>query len=126
MKIASTIQNFKKLKYKKLIVVFGIADNKDYTAIVPQITEVADHLFITRPQIAQRKCAHPLEIFNLLNKEEKSRAEIMLDPFRALEEAKKMARKDDLILVTGSLFLAGDLRTLWYPAEWVLSHRRSF
>ena len=125
VKIASTIQNLKKLKYRRLIVVFGIAHNKDYADIVPQITKVADYIFITRPQIAQRKCAHPLEIFNLSG-EEKIKAEIILDPFRALEEAKKIANKDDLILVTGSLFLAGDLRTLWYPAEWVLSHRRSF
>ena len=126
IKISSTIQNLKKIKYSRLIVVFGIAENKDYSNIVPQITEVADYVFITRPQIVQRKCAHPLEIFDLLNVQEKTRAEIVLDPFRALSEAKNMARKDDLILVTGSLFLAGDLRTLWCSAEWVLSHRRSF
>ena len=129
-KIAKTTQRkgteSKKIKYERLIVVFGIAENKDYANIIQQITEVADYIFITRPQIAQRKCAHPSEIFGLLNNEEKSRAEIMLDPFRALSEAKKMACKGDLILVAGSLFLAGDLRTLWYPADWVLSHRRSF
>jgi len=41
------------------------------------------------------------------------RPTIIRDPFQALDHALKLARENDAVFVTGSLYLVGDLRTYW-------------
>ena len=46
-------------------------------------------------------------------------------PHDALGAALTRLRKYDLLLITGSIFLAGELREYWYPEEGILKKRRS-
>jgi dihydrofolate synthase/folylpolyglutamate synthase len=41
------------------------------------------------------------------------RAEVVSDPIMAFERALELASPDDVIFVTGSLYLVGDLRRYW-------------
>lgn len=126
-KIKSTVDNLKKITFRKLYLLISIADNKNHASILQQIIPLADHVFFTRFQNVERKCAHPKELLkksrNFLKRG--VRPKIFLDPEQALSEAIRFARADDLILVTGSFFLAGELREQWYPEEWILEHRKS-
>ena len=45
---------------------------------------------------------------------------------QALEKAFESAGKNDLILVTGSFYLAGELRKKWISEKRILKRRRSF
>jgi dihydrofolate synthase/folylpolyglutamate synthase len=126
-KIKTTIENLKGLSFKKLYLIIGIADNKDHASILKQIVPLADHIFFTRFQNVERKCAHPKALLEksgiFLRKE--IQPKIFLDPEQALSEAMRLAHADDLILITGSFFLVGELREYWYPEEWVLRRKRS-
>ena len=42
------------------------------------------------------------------------------DPLRAIETALEWAGPDDVVLVTGSLYLVGNIRERWYPTERIL------
>lgn len=127
-KIASTVSNIKKTKFNKLRLVIGLAKNKDLDSILSQIIPLADTVVATRFQLLGRDCAHPVTIIDQSRRYLKSTAKtnLSLDPFMALDYALAGAKPDDLVLVTGSFYLTGDLRRRWYPEEWVLSHRRSF
>lgn len=126
-KIKTTIENLKGFSFKKLYLIIGIADNKDHASILRQIVPLADYIFFTRFQNKERKCAHPTELLrkseHLFKKEAQSK--IYLDSWQALSDAIRLAHADDLILITGSFFLVGELRERWYPEEWILGHRKS-
>jgi dihydrofolate synthase / folylpolyglutamate synthase len=127
-KIKTTIDNLKRLKFRKLYLIIGIADNKDPISILEQIIPEADHVFFTRFQNKDRQCAHPKE---LLVKSKRclktgAKSEIYLDAESALSCALRLANHTDLILVVGSFFLAGELRKRWYSEEMVLQRRKSF
>lgn len=121
-KVRSTIENLKQLNFRKLYLIIGTADNKDKVSMLEQIVPLADRLLFTRFQIKDRKCAHPKELRALSKKYLKRGAgtEMFLDPEQALSEARRLARPQDLILVVGSFFLAGELRKNWIPEELIL------
>lgn len=127
-KIKTTIDNLKQLKFRKLYLIIGIADNKDHISILEQIIPEADHILFTRFQNKDRKCAHPKELLVKSGQYFKKGAEseIYLDPGIALTKALKLTKSDDLILIVGSFFLSGELRKRWYSEDRVLEKRKSF
>ena len=48
-----------------------------------------------------------------------------MDPNQALDRARKESKPDDLILVCGSFYLAGELRKNWFDKEYILKNRKS-
>jgi dihydrofolate synthase/folylpolyglutamate synthase len=127
-KIRTTIENLKKRTFDKLHVIIAIADNKDHISILEQIIPEADHIYFTRFQNRNRACSHPKELLVTSKQYVKKRTtlEIFLDAESALRKALQCAGPQDLILVVGSFFLAGELRTYWYPEHVVLKKRTSF
>lgn len=126
IKIQSTIEHLRERQFKKLFLIIGIADNKDHLAMLEQIVPFADTVFFTRFQLGSRPCASPKKLFALSREYMKAGAtsRILLDPMCALQIALKDAGPEDCILVTGSFFLAGDLRQHWVPEETILQNRR--
>lgn len=116
---------FQKRKCQWVVLEVGLADNKDSKAILEQIIPLADHVYFTRFQIKDRKCAHPKALLASSKQylKKSARARIPLDPWLALSETLKIADKKDLILVTGSFFLVGELRKRWITEERILKNR---
>ena len=127
-KIKSTIDNLGKIKYKKMHLVIGIADNKDHLSILKQIIPKADSVFFTRFGNKDRKCAHPKDLVAKSKRylRKNTKTSVRLDPEVALSQALDIAKSGDVILVAGSFFLAGELRGRWYPKDWILENRKSF
>ncbi len=128
-KIASTISNLRGLPYGRLIVVTGIADlKKDNKAILEPLAQVADKMILTSFAEGDRIGVNPKALLPLVTKFKKRSTSVMveIDPDKALNKAIKSAKTADCILVTGSFFLAGKLRTRWYPEERILRSRKSF
>ncbi len=127
-KIKSTVENLKKISYRKLHLVLGVAENKNYQDILSQIIPFVNNLYLTRFQTKERKAAQPKELARLSKKYLKKAAKIkvFLDPNEAFLAATKNASPRDLILVTGSFFLAGEIRQLFIPEEQILKKRVSF
>ena len=108
--------------YKKLLVILGIMENKDVKGIIKALQKVADKIFITRVNVSGRHAAEPSKIYELCH-QSGLKAEVVLWPDDALDMAVKEAGPKDLILVTGSLFLAGKIREKWLPEEQIVLGR---
>jgi|TARA_Y100000310_G_scaffold186388_1_gene186536 dihydrofolate synthase/folylpolyglutamate synthase len=96
------IKELKNLKYKKLILVLGFSDDKDIQKISGMIKPIASRIIITKSK--NERAAEPELIKKYFKK-----PIILKSPKKALNYAKKIAKKEDLILVTGSIFLVGEL-----------------
>ena len=92
-------------KYKKLILVIGISSDKDLKGICAQLYGLADEIVLTK---ANNPRATPPEILAGYFKGKK--VYITNNVKEAREKTKAIAKKKDLILVTGSLFVAGEFR----------------
>lgn len=108
-KIRYTAQRLKSLMFKKLHLVVALAANKERSILnaIP-----ADFIYPTRFQNPERQCMNLGGLYT--------------DSHQALDAALKAASPDDAILITGSFYLAGELRTRWYPEEHILIHRSPF
>lgn len=99
-----------------------------WDVICLRIIFLADSVFITRFLIREREAFPPAELAKISTTIKKPETELRVfhDPYPALSTALQSSDARDLILVTGSLFLAGELRKHWISEEYILSHRRSF
>ncbi len=90
----------KSLKYDKLVIIFGVMKNKDYTTMIKNLPKY-NKLILTKPKI--NRSADPHTIKNLCHD-----AIIIEDVAEAYTNAKKIASESDLILICGSCYLAGE------------------
>lgn len=127
-KIRSSVENLKKYSYKKLHLVVAFKGEKDVETMLSDIAPHADHIYATRFQLPTLECADPVSVARTAQKYTMRGAvvNVYLDPTTALAAARSAATSEDLILVTGSFYLAGELRRGWFSDEWVVENRRSF
>lgn len=127
-KIRATAMAMKALNVQRIFLLFGCAENKDASPMLEAIVPLASTILVTRFQTAHRKAAHPAVLAQQIKKYARRGATIITryDPHEALAEARRRAGSRDAIVVTGSFFLAGELRAHWYPESVVLQKRRSF
>ena len=91
-------------KYRKLILVLGVSDDKDIPGICRTLNPLADEIILTRA--ATSRAAEPKRLSGYFKRK--------LYLTQSVKEAKllsgRIAHKEDLILVTGSLFVLGEYR----------------
>lgn len=125
-KMQSTAENWKSTKViGKRILIIGMASNKDMEETLKHIAPNADIIFVTRFLSSFRKAMEPSDIKRTIKRYSHKKIIVMLDPISAFAEAVKIASKKDAILVTGSFYLAGDIRSLYYPESYILKKRKS-
>ncbi len=107
-KMRNTAQKLQQLTFDKLHLVVALAANKE-----KNILDVirADYTYPTRFENHERKC------MNLGG---------YTDANQALDAALSAAKTEDAILITGSFYLAGELRKRWITEETILKKRKSF
>lgn len=129
IKMKAALEGLRTLSHKKLHLVFGMGSiSPDSKKMLPVIVPRADSIVVAGSGDMKRKLAHPEAVSKLVRTYAKKGARVSAcdDPCAAFDRAIEGAGKDDCILVTGSFFLAGELRKRWFSEEWVLEHRRSF
>ena len=105
--ISALISSIKKLfKYRKLISVFGISSDKDVKGVSSRLEALSDIMILTRAKDNLR--AKDTAALKANFKKPELVLEESNNADEAIEKALKLADKEDLILVTGSLFLVGD------------------
>ena len=92
----------KTLEYDKLFIIFGVSRNKEYDQMIQLLPE-HEELIFTQSTIARR-----LSIDDIPDDVDCIK---IRDPMEALQHAKSLAGKKDLILICGSIFLIGDIKT---------------
>jgi dihydrofolate synthase/folylpolyglutamate synthase len=98
-----------KSAYRRLVLVVGILSDKDYRGILAELVPLADHVIVTRPQYSRAMDVQALasEISGL------HRAVVTTETVgHAIVKAREVSADDDLILVTGSLYVVGDARAV--------------
>jgi folylpolyglutamate synthase/dihydropteroate synthase len=85
-----------------------------------------DTLYITRFSNAHRPCVNPKEIIDFSkNLIPEDKIFFFSDQIQAFNTAKENLKENDILLVTGSFYLAGDIRKLYCSEEKILEQRNS-
>ena len=95
-----------------------------FPIIVPQ----ADNIIVTSLKNGLRTLTNvgAISFFAKNYKRRDVVLESITDPHQALKQVLSKALKDDCILVTGSFFLAGELREEYFTEKYILEERKSF
>jgi len=91
--------------YERLILILGILSDKNIQEILDIITPIADEIIVTKSH-NERACS-PSKLKEMISKKEVVVKDEISD---ALNHAKKVAKKQDLICITGSLFTVGEAK----------------
>ena len=124
-KLSTTLLNLEKCDYKKLWLIVGFVDDKEFSNELDTLIQKSDHIISTRFQIKDRKAFPPHLLARELQKKTKKKVGSYLDPHSALEYVLGRMKSNDALLVTGSFFLAGELRKHWIPEHQILKRRKS-
>lgn len=96
-------------RYSRVILIIGMLDDKDQSA-VSLLEPYTDMVIVTRPFSARA------ENWDLLTEYFQQQAKVILllnEPTEAVQKALDLASATDLILVTGSLYLIGQIRQMF-------------
>jgi dihydrofolate synthase/folylpolyglutamate synthase len=94
------VNEIKKLDYKNLIIVFGVLKDKDYKKMLWLLKPLAKEIILTKPN-------HPDRALDPYKMEDGLK--VVEDIKTAVENAKSLAGENDLVLVTGSIFVVGEV-----------------
>jgi len=98
-------QNF---KYKRLILVLGISNDKDIKGICSQFYDLAEEVILTKAN--NPRATEPEVLASYFN----GKTVLITNNVKeAKAKAISLAQKEDLILVTGSLFVVGEAREIF-------------
>lgn len=114
-KITATVNTLRTLSpaNSHLHLVVGFSGNKNTGEIIKTLASLGPKSIApTRfTKNIFRKCANPNEIAKQFKKlVPKAKVEFFIDPLEAYDWSRKQAKKDDILLVTGSIFLGGEIR----------------
>jgi dihydrofolate synthase/folylpolyglutamate synthase len=108
--LAKALKN--EFSYKRLILIFGVLNDKDYRSMLKKLVPLVDRLIITKPDTV--RAMPPEEIAAVAQKwQYHNRIEVAESPHEALKRALSIAGSDDMICVTGSLYLVGEMKRIF-------------
>jgi dihydrofolate synthase/folylpolyglutamate synthase len=93
--------------YGRLILIFGVLKDKNYGAMLRKLAPLADTIIVTRPK--EERALQPDALRSVAHHYNKN-VEVIDDSRQALLHAVRLARAHDLICVTGSLYLVGEIK----------------
>jgi len=108
--LSDTIKN---LTDKKITLLFSMLSDKNVFSFLSNIKDIVDKLVITTVPNSYSRALNPYEIYNtarLFFKE--SMIDVIENPRKAYFDTKDSLKEDDILLITGSLYLVGFVRSL--------------
>jgi dihydrofolate synthase/folylpolyglutamate synthase len=102
----------KEFKYHHLILLIGVLKDKDVKSILHLLATLADHIILTRPH--HDRAAPPALLKEALGQNGK-RVEVIEDLKAAIKRGRTLAKGEDLLCITGSLYTVGEARAYFYP-----------
>lgn len=101
----------KVFKYKKLILVFGVSKDKNVRGMLKEMLPICDSIVLTKSKVLNR-ALEPAKIKEEILNAEHTIKDIILtyNTEEALSRALSIASPEDLVLITGSLFIVGEVK----------------
>jgi dihydrofolate synthase/folylpolyglutamate synthase len=96
---------------RRRILVFATTRDKDYRGLIRQLVPAFDTLIFTR-YLDNPRAVPAEELCGYLSAISERQAHLAPDPYSAWKLARRLSHPHDLIVVTGSFFLVGELREL--------------
>jgi len=112
--------------YNRLILVLGMLEAKTVEPIMQALAPLADEVVTTYPKVKGKPAILAEDLADLARAAGVSRVEAEPVPLAALERGLALAGPDDLVLVTGSLYLIGMVRSHWHSVEEIITQRTMF
>ena len=113
--------------FERLVFVLGTLIDKDFGGMAEVFAPVGDKFFVTLPPAsAPRPVLAPHVFARVLEESGAERVETRIDTWGALDDALDEAGENDLIVITGSMFLAGELRRRWVSEERIVESGSAF
>lgn len=106
---------------KKITAIVGGIVNKEISGILKELVPYIDVLIGTAPNVPGKPAVPPGEIAATVGQLPTSKISSIFandNVTQAVERARSLASKEDLILITGSLYLVGEAREIWYPRSY--------
>ncbi len=126
-KVRFSLKKLKNIKYNRLFIIFGASHTKDALGMLDLISDYTKDIILTFTDSFRGKSFSIKDMKNHINDNYPDiNVSIILNPHKAMSILEGKIRKDDLILVIGSLYLSGDIRKRWYSEEYILNNRKSF
>ena len=97
-------------KYHKVILIFALSADKEIGKIISSVITMADIIIFTRT--SHPRLMDPEGFVRYLPNDSNKTFLIEPDYTKALSMARRLAQADDLIIITGSFYLAGPVREL--------------
>lgn len=103
--IESLVESLKHYTADRITIVMGVGRQKDLNSIVKLMSQTGHPIILTGTPFKGR---NQFELRKVLNGDN---LEVLVDPFHALEHAKSGFGPKDMVVITGSLYLVGLLRS---------------
>lgn len=105
----------------KRIVVAGLLEAKQGDEMIPSLIPVTDVLIATSPKVLAKDAMVTSEIEQFARNAGFD-GEVILEPepLAAIQRAIELAEAGDAVVVTGSLYLVGNIRERWFPEAAIL------
>ena len=95
--------------YDKLTLVLGILSDKDILSMLPTIVPLADTVITTKSN--NNRACEPSDLKGMITKLDNKKEVIVKEKIKdAIDYAKSVSKKKDIICVTGSLFTVGEAK----------------
>lgn len=118
-KVASLVRNLDVLyPNRRRILVFGALESKSYEEMLDLLIPGTSMLIATAPHVFAKPSITASDI--AAHAPEGVPVQAIDDPMSATRVAIEMAGPEDIVVVTGSLYLVGNVREHWYPTESIL------
>ncbi|MBD8500792.1 bifunctional folylpolyglutamate synthase/dihydrofolate synthase [Paenibacillus arenosi] len=101
-------------RYDKCHIMMGMLSTKHHRDVLRHILPLATTLIVTEPNFRKKQDAEALaDLAQEMLQQESNKPEIIVEPdwHKALDRLKGMTAKDDLAVVTGTLYLISDVRS---------------
>lgn len=109
---------------RRLVVVFGVLESKNYAEMWRELAPLASALVATAPKVLAKPPVEAADIAALASPD--LPVWIEEDPLDAISRAIDVAGPEDAILVTGSLYLVGNIRERWFSTADILEQGSSW
>lgn len=112
---------------RRFLFVVGTIGDKDQEGLAQEMAPLGDRFYVTLPPgTAPRPGTPPAVLAEALRRAGAARIETHLDPWAALDAALDAAGPEDAVVVTGSLYLAGELRHRWVSETEMIAQGTAF
>jgi dihydrofolate synthase/folylpolyglutamate synthase len=112
--------------YERMIMVLGMLETKNAAPILDMLAAPADVIVTTAPRVKGKPAIPADRLARMVRKTRACEAVTGKDPLGALKQALSMAAPGDLVVVTGSLYLIGTVRSHWHTVDEIVEKRTMF